>query len=628
MAAAGDFERALNALLAGESLDAVPASRPDEDPSLDTLRVLSAIERASRTVLFGDSAPFRDATRWGHLEIREEIGRGTSGSVYRAWDTRLAREVALKLFDPDSASADAAIEEGRLLARVRHPHIVTVYGVDTCDGVSGLWMELVQGDSLNEVVVRDGAMSVEDALLVGIDLASALGAVHAAGMLHRDVKARNVVRQRGGRLVLMDFGAGHRAGGAPAAADGVGTPLYMAPEVLAGGPASVQSDIYGLGVLLYHLVTGGYPVTAENLAGLEAAHRAGALRHLVDQRPDMPTASRDVIERACAPDLGIRHSNAQELEAALGDALNAVIVQRAKVVPSTVRRWRRWRRPVLTTASVVASALLLVWLGWNTGPGRAARRVAGLPVPPISPLYLTFDGGIGVLEGNSLRLLPGGGPGAHAIAASTRWGVRTMASHPPWVGGAWLGPDGSPGRAELPAEDLCCFADGTTDGRFNYALRQDSTLLEPIGSRALAPPAVYRYDLQWRAGEPLFDLGASAVDVTSTLYHGIAFDGRAQALWVTRFESDGTSHAERWGLDGRRQMTVALGAHSYGIAVDPADGTLWVSRDAGDDGRIYFDNLTPSGVMLGTLAVSKPADTTSAWAGFAAGLDFAWLERP
>lgn len=628
MAAAGDFERALHALLAGEPIDVSLAPRPDEDPSLETLRVLSAVGRASSAVLFGDGAPSRDVTRWGHLEIREEIGRGTSGTVYRAWDTRLAREVALKLFDPDSASTDAAIEEGRLLARLHHPHIVNVYGADTVDGVSGLWMELVQGDSLDDVVARDGTMSVEEALLVGIDLAGALAAVHAAGMLHRDVKARNVVRQRGGRLVLMDFGAGHDPNQGAGLVGGVGTPLYMAPEVLAGAPASVQSDIYGLGVLLYHLVTGSYPVTAVDLAGLEAAHRAGPLRRLVDQRPDMPAAACDVIERACAPSPGLRYGHSQEMEAALGDALSVAIGQRAKVVPSAVRRWRRWRRRVLTTASAVASALLLVWLGWNTGPGRAARRAAGLAVPPISPLYLTFDGGIGVLEGTSLRLLPGGGPGAHAIAVSTHWGVRTRASHPPWVGGAWLGPGGTPGRAPLPAEDICCFYDGTTDGRFNYALRQDSTLLDPIGSRALAPPAIHRYDLEWRAGEVLFELGASAVDVTSTLYHGIAFDGRAQALWVTRFGGDGTRHAERWGLDGRRQRTIVLGLHSYGIAVDPADGTLWVFRDAGEGDRMYFDNFTPSGVMLGTLAVDRPLDVGGALAAFASGLEFAWPERP
>jgi serine/threonine-protein kinase len=622
-----DFERALNALLAGESLDDAHAQPVDGDSSLDALRVLSAIDQTSRTLLFGGPSLSRDVSRWGHLEIREEIGRGTSGTVYRAWDTRLAREVALKLFDPDSASADAALAEGRLLARLRHPNIVTVYGADTFDGVSGLWMELVEGDSLDDIVERDGPMGVEDALLVGLDLAGALSAVHAVGMLHRDVKARNVVRQRGGRLVLMDFGAGHGSAQATAA-DGAGTPLYMAPEALAGGAASVQNDVYGLGVLLYHLVTRSYPVMAPDLRALVAAHRSGVRCPLREAAPWVPGAVHAVIERACAPEPQERFPSAQHLEAALTDALGIVIAERAHVVPTTVRRWRRWRRRVLGLAATVAILLLAVWSGWNTGPGRTARRAAGLAVPPRSPLYLTFDGGVAVVGGNGIRLLPGGTAGAHAIAVSMRWGIRTLASRPPWVGGAWLGLDGTPRRAVVPSEYVCCFTDGTTDGRFNYALRQDSTLLDPIGSRALAPPAVYRYDLEWRHGEVLFELGEPAADVTSTLYYGIAFDARLQALWVTQLTTDGTAQAERWGLGGTKQATLSLAPYSTGVAIDPADGTLWVVRDGDDDDRVYFDNLAPSGVMLGTLDVPSPVGASRTIDAFASGLEFAWPERP
>jgi serine/threonine-protein kinase len=628
MADAETFERALNALLAGESLDGAVEHRAPDDPSLDAIRVLSAISQSSLAALFGGAAPPRDTDRWGHLEIRGEIGRGTSGTVYRAWDTRLAREVALKLFDPDSASADAALAEGRLLARLRHPNIVSVYGADTFDGVAGLWMELVEGDSLDDIVDRDGRMGVEDALLIGIDLARALSAVHAAGMLHRDVKARNVVRQRGGRLVLMDFGAGYGATQAPEAADGVGTPLYMAPEVLAGGSASVQNDIYGLGVLLYHLITTSYPVTAPDLAALVGAHRTGARRSLREDAPLVPTAVRDVIDRACASNPGDRFGSAQEFEASLTDALGTVISARVHVVPAAVRRWRRWRRLVMSAAASVTGIVMAAWLGWNTGPGRAARRAAGLTVMPRSPLYLTFDGGIGVVEADGMRLLPGGTAGAHAIAVSTRWGIRTMASQPPWAGGAWLGPDGTPQRAAMSTQDLCCFYDGTTDGRFNYTLRQDSTLLDPIGSRTLAPPAIHRYDLEWRHGEVLFELGASVADVTSAMYYGIAFDARSQALWVTRHFPDGTAYAERWGLDGGKQATLPLAPYSYGIAVDPSDGTLWVLRDAADGDQVQFDNYTPSGALLGSHAVARPVDANRTMATFALGLEFAWPEQP
>jgi DNA-binding beta-propeller fold protein YncE len=198
------------------------------------------------------------------------------------------------------------------------------------------------------------------------------------------------------------------------------------------------------------------------------------------------------------------------------------------------------------------------------------------------------------------------------------------------VGGAWLGLDGTPQRAAVPTEDICCFLDGTTDGRFNYALRQDSTLLDPIGSRTLAPPAVYRYDLEWRHGEALFELGEPAADVTSMLYYGIAFDARLQALWVTRITADGSAQAERWGLDGAKQATLSLAPYSTGIAVDPADGSLWVVRDGDDDDYAVFDNFTPSGVRLGTFAVPSPigAKGTVNPDTFASGLEFAWPARP
>jgi Protein kinase domain len=618
-----DFERALNAVLAGESLDDAHAPPVDADSSLDALRVLSAINLASRTLLFGSPALSRDVSRWGHLEIREEIGRGTSGTVYRAWETRLAREVALKLFDPDSASADAAIAEGRLLARLRHPNIVTVYGADTFDGVAGLWMELIEGDSLDDIVERDGPMGIEDAVLAGIDLAGALSAVHAAGMLHRDVKARNVVRQRGGRLVLMDFGAGYGAAQAPETRDAVGTPLYMAPEVLSGDAASAQSDIYGLGVLLYHVVTGSYPVTAPDLGALVAAHRSGTRCSLQQAAPWVPAAVHVVIDRACAPEPQRRFTSAQQLEAALTDALATVISVRAQVVPVVVRRWRRWQRRVWRAAATLAGIVMVAWLGWNTGPGRAARRVAGLPVPPRSDLYMTFSGGVAVLSSGTFRVFPGGNQGANAVAVSREDGIRMAASAPPWLGDAWFRLDGTPVRApDSEPSGQCCYYDGTTDGRFNYALWQDSTLLDPIGSRPLAPPAVHRFDREWRNGRVLFDVDVSMPSVTSRVYYGIAYDGVSRTVWVSRAEQDGTAHADQWTLGGLKLSTIDLASRSTSLAIDPADGTLWAVRDEGNSVQMHFDNYTTTGRRIGTFSIDR---LNGVGVG---GMEFEWTATP
>ncbi len=146
---------------------------------------------------------------WGPLQIRGEVGSGTFGTVYRAWDTRLEREVALKLLKPEDVrlpTASAAIKEGRLLARIRHPNVVTVYGADAHDGRVGVWMEFVTGRTLKEILDHEGPFSPLEASLVGTELCHALAAVHQKGFLHRDIKAQNVMREAGRRTVLPCHG--------------------------------------------------------------------------------------------------------------------------------------------------------------------------------------------------------------------------------------------------------------------------------------------------------------------------------------------------------------------------------------------------------------------------------------
>jgi eukaryotic-like serine/threonine-protein kinase len=251
---------------------------------------------------------------WGHLVVLERIGGGMYGDVYRASDPQLRRDVALKLLRTDRASSppDRLLAEARILAQVRHPNVVIVHGADVRDGRAGLWMELVQGQTLHGWLQSHGLMGAGETTAAGVDLCRALAAVHAAGLVHGDVKAHNVMREDKGRLVLMDFGAG-RAQGA-AAFTVAGTPLYLAPEVLAGEPATPRSDIHSLGVLLFHLLTGSYPRSAQDLDGLRAAHANGERAWLRDLRPDLPGALVRTIERALDPDPARRFAAAGEME--------------------------------------------------------------------------------------------------------------------------------------------------------------------------------------------------------------------------------------------------------------------------------------------------------------------------
>jgi Protein kinase domain len=257
--------------------------------------------------------------RWGHLVLRRKIGEGAFGEVFHAHDTWLDHPVALKLLKPDITESDFSsriLHEARRLARVRHPNVVSVHGADKHDGRVGFWMDLIEGDTLS-ALVANGRLSAGEASHIGQEVCLALAAVHQASMVHRDVKAQNVMRAAdGGRIILMDFGAGEFMGRASVGRIR-GTPLYLAPEIFKGGAATVSTDIYAVGVLLYYLVTGSYPVTGSSLDSLADAHAKGERRRLRDERPDLPASFVAIVERAIDQDPNGRFATAGDFYAAL-----------------------------------------------------------------------------------------------------------------------------------------------------------------------------------------------------------------------------------------------------------------------------------------------------------------------
>src|SRR5262245_45659142 len=151
--------------------------------------------------------------RWGQLEVFESLGHGSFGDVYRAFDPELQRDVALKLFKSDASPVDTliskALREAGNLATIRHPNVVTVHGVECKNRRWGMKLEYICGSTLAELVEFQGRLSATEAALIGLQICRALEAVHSAGLVHRDVKLANVMREEGGRIVLMDFGAAH-----------------------------------------------------------------------------------------------------------------------------------------------------------------------------------------------------------------------------------------------------------------------------------------------------------------------------------------------------------------------------------------------------------------------------------
>jgi len=356
----------------------------------------------------------RGATEfWGHLALLEQIGQGSFGFVYRAQDTRLDRDVALKLLRPGRATAELAgkiLHEGRILARVRHRNVVTVYGAEERDGRVGLWMEYVRGRTLEQLLRSQGPFGAREAALIGQELCRALAAVHKAGLVHRDIKAQNVMREEGGRLVLMDFGAGQvlHADGHPTGGRLTGTPLYLAPELLRGEDATIRSDIYSLGVLLFHLVTGQYPVTAGSLDDLRDAHATGRRVRLHDARPDLADDFVRVVERALAPEPLRRFASAGAMQEALARSLGLDSTISVEHPPSATpdhdrrdvrapgkpgkpggrRRPKRWWAVAsfgFAGGAALVAALASLWPGM-TGAPVTRRATVQAPLVAVRPL--------------------------------------------------------------------------------------------------------------------------------------------------------------------------------------------------------------------------------------------------
>jgi serine/threonine-protein kinase len=322
------------------------------DPAADT--VMTAARRES-----GFHTPLD--VRWGPLVILDKIGRGSFGDVYRAWDPRLEREVALKLIPeraPESVSSPV-VEEGRLLARVRHPNVLTVHGAERIDGRAGIWTEYVRGETLAAEIARRGPVPADEAARIGIEICRALQAVHGAGLLHRDVKAQNILRDSTGRLVLGDFGTGVAIDDQAAVASPqiAGTPLYLAPELLAGEPATVASDLYSVGVLLYFLVTGDYPVRGRTMAEVKQAHAAGQRAPMRRAGAALPESFVEIVEALLAPGREHRFPDASAVESALTQSL------------APKRRPRAWIAGGVTAA--IALVALLVSFASSTGPAAA-----------------------------------------------------------------------------------------------------------------------------------------------------------------------------------------------------------------------------------------------------------------
>ncbi len=343
-----------------------------------------------------------------HYRVLDELGRGGMGVVYRAVDTRLGREVALK-FLPEQVAGDATAltrfrREARAASALNHPNICTIYDVGEDAGTHYIAMELVRGVSLAQKL-ESGPLAAAEVCRIGAQLASALETAHAQGVIHRDVKPRNVFLTERGDAKLLDFGLAKATPAVESSATGltleadltqeqriVGTPSYMSPEQVLGRTLDGRSDLFSLGAVLYCMATGRRP--------FEGATTSGVLEAVLGRDPTPPTEINEdlpedvarAIVRCLAKDPRQRYRDAGELRAELERLSFDASVRslgnratRANLEPSLDTRSPRRRIVALVFAlAVIAAVALAVFLSMRSaGPGD--RHLSTTPVIAVLP---------------------------------------------------------------------------------------------------------------------------------------------------------------------------------------------------------------------------------------------------
>jgi eukaryotic-like serine/threonine-protein kinase len=274
----------------------------------------------------------------GKYRILSSLGSGGFGTVYLAEDTWIDKKVALKVPHKQNLDFNDMIKEPRLLASMSHPNIVTVLTAEKEDGVFFIVMEYVQGDTLEHIIMRDGALELTRALDFSCQICNAVDHAHRAGILHRDLRPGNMLVSENGILKVTDFGTSRFLEIAAHGTTVIGSPPYMAPEQFQG-KAVFASDVYSVGVTMYQMLTGSLPYDTPAPADLARLSRGELVTAPRLKNPKIPKAINDIVLHALAPEPSARYQRA-------ADVLNDILAFR----DTPVRPLRRGRSTSVATA--------------------------------------------------------------------------------------------------------------------------------------------------------------------------------------------------------------------------------------------------------------------------------------
>ena len=266
--------------------------------------------------------------RLDHYEIMEKVGQGAFGTVFRAFDTKLHRVVAIKVLSPELAANGTArqrfIREARTVAAVTHEHVVTIHSVAEEHRPPYLVMQFVDGKSLQEKLNDEGALTITEVLRIGMQIADGLAAADKQGLVHRDIKPSNILLENGvERVQITDFGLAKVADDASVTQSGViaGTPLYMSPEQASGEAIDHRSDLFSLGTVLYVMCTGRPPFRASGTMAVLKRVCEDTPRPIREINPEVPQYLADIICKLHAKNRRERFQSASEVADLLGQHL-------------------------------------------------------------------------------------------------------------------------------------------------------------------------------------------------------------------------------------------------------------------------------------------------------------------
>jgi tRNA A-37 threonylcarbamoyl transferase component Bud32 len=362
--------------------------------------------------------------------ILEPIGAGGSSQVYLAQDTALGREVAIKVLDPQAAADGTLrklfVKEARALAQLTHPNIVGVYDVGEVDGLPFIVMEHVAGSSLKQRIERSGALPLDDAVRLTDEIANGLAFAHSRGIIHADMKPSNILLDQSDQPKICDFGIARTPAEESDSPQLFATALYVAPERVEGRPASVASDIYGLGLVVYEMLVGKPPFTSGNAAVLLRDHVVRPPVPPSHLRPSLPKEVDSIVLKALAKDPALRYHKATDIGEALSKMLQTHNAATAAAThsfddyaPTVMTEPLRGFVPRIEQSPVVA---LL------TAYGQPIRRAFYGLLAALPLFALTVLAGFGLIPAAFMAaiILVTGFAGQLGLALSIGWVIETV----------------------------------------------------------------------------------------------------------------------------------------------------------------------------------------------------------